>query len=395
MKVSAVLYPLACALIFNTASLSALPKFASRVGTKCQSCHVNPAGKGMRNAFGSTYGREELPMRWYKTATDTGEEGKVTVTREDVTNIENFSTSLTPYFSYGTDFRTLYFYDGSSKGTSFFQMQGDVYFDLRLNRSFRLYFDKGIYSGFEVFGLARVLPLDGYLKIGQFIPAYGTKLDDHNAFIRGGPYTPLNPALAKYRQGLVFGHRSEQTGLEVGIAPSVFSLQTGIFNGAPNAGISGTSPTKYKTVSLRGDVTVQTAHVNANAGLSWYNDPNPDPIEKETIYGAFGSLTAFKDLTFLGEVDYLKSPVAKSEVTGYMLFAELDYVVSDGIDLKVGYEFYDPDKDLKTGSTTRITVGAELFPMSGVEIRPLYHLNKEEPAEIKNDDFLLLFHFFL
>ncbi len=373
----------------------ALPKFASRVGAKCQACHVNPTGKGMRNTFGSTYGREELPVRTYKTVVDSSEEGKVSITREDVTNIDDFSTSLTQNLSIGADFRSLYFYDGKAKTSSFFQMQGDLYLNLRLNRQFSIYLDKGIYSGFEVFGLAKVLPLDGYIKVGQFIPAYGTKTDDHNAFIRGGPYSPLNPALAGYRQGLIFGQRSEQTGVEVGIAPGIFSLQVGMFNGALNAGLGGTSATKYKALSVRGDATIQSEHFNANVGLSWYNDPNPDPFEKATFYGAFGSITVLKSLTLNAEVDYSKVPVGGSDTTGALLFTELNYAVSNGVDLKLGYEFYDPNKDLQTGSSGRITVGAELFLMSGVEVRPLYHINQEKPKDISNNDFQLMFHFFL
>ena len=395
MKSSVVLFILACAFIMGVPQASALPKFASRVGAKCQACHVNPTGKGMRNTFGSTYGREELPMRTYKSVLDTSESGKVTVTKEDVTNLEDFTTNLTPFFSYGTDFRSLYFYDGKSKGTSFFQMQGDLYFDLRLNKNFRVYMDKGLYTGFEVFGLAKVLPLDGYLKVGQFIPAYGTKTDDHNAFIRGGPYSPLNPALAPYRQGLIFKEHSEQTGVEVGIAPSIFSLQVGVFNGAPNAGVNGTSATVYKAVAVRGDATIQSDLINANLGVSLYNDPNPNPAEKETFYGAFGSFTILKGLTFIGEFDFIKSPVAGSDTTGYMFYTEVNYVLANGIDLKAGYDFYDPNKDLKTGSSGRITIGGEFFPMSGVELRPLYHINQEKPTDISNNDFQLMFHFYL
>ena len=395
MKSSVVLFVLALVFSVNVPQALALPKFASRVGAKCQACHLNPTGKGMRNTFGSTYGREELPMRTYKTVLDTTENGKVTVTQEDVTNLEDFSTNLTPFFSYGADFRSLYFYDGKSKGTSFFQMQGDLYFDLRINKTFRVYLDKGLYSGFEVFGLAKVLPLDGYIKLGQFIPAYGTKTDDHNAFIRGGPYSSLNPDIAQYRQGLIFGQRSEQTGVEVGIAPGIFSLQVGLFNGAPNSGVGGTSATKYKAVAIRGDATIQSDRINANIGLSWYNDPNPSPLEKGTFYGAFGSVTVLKNLTFIAEFDYLKTPVAGSDTTGYIVYTEVIYMLSNGIDLKVGYDFYDPNKDLKTGSSGRITIGGEFFPMSGVELRPLYHINQEKPTDVSNNDFQLMFHFFL
>ncbi len=43
-------------------------------------------------------------------------------------------------------------------------MQGDLYLNLRSNRQFLVYVDKGLYAVFEAFGLAKVLPLDGYLK---------------------------------------------------------------------------------------------------------------------------------------------------------------------------------------------------------------------------------------
>jgi hypothetical protein len=395
MKTSAVLFVAAFIFFAGAAELFALPKFASRVGVKCQACHVNPTGKGMRNTFGSTYGREELPVKTYKNVVDTSDDGKVSLTKEDITNIDDFSTAITPNLSYGADFRTLYFYETNNKTSSFFQMQGDLYLNFRLNRQFLLYVDKGLYTGFEVFGLAKVLPLDGYLKAGQFIPAYGTKVDDHTSFIRGGPYFPLNPALSIYRQGLVFGQRSEQTGIEAGISPGIFSLQAGMFNGAPNAGLNGTGATKFKTVSVRGDATIQTERINVNVGASFYNDPNPDPTEKATFYGGFGSVTVLKTLTLNGEFDFIQTPVEGATVTGLMTYAELNYALVNGVDLKLGYDFYDPDRNLKTGTEARINVGAEFFLMSGVEVRPLYRFNTEQPTEINNDEFDLLFHFFL
>ena len=399
MKKAAVLIVAAFIMFAGTNQLLALPKFASRVGVKCAACHVNPTGKGMRNTFGSTYGREELPMRTYKNVVDTSDDGKVTMTKEDVTNIDDFSTAITPNLSYGADFRTLYFYEANNKTSSVFQMQGDLYLNFRLNRQFLLYVDKELYNGVEVFGLAKVLPLDGYFKVGQFIPSYGTKIDDHTTFIRGGPYFPLNPAIANYPQGLVFGERNglhpQQTGIEAGISPSIFSLQVGLFNGYPNSGTSGTNATKFKTITVRGDATIQSELINVNVGGSFYNDPNPDPTEKATFYGGFGSITVLKSLTLNGEFDYIQTPVAGVTTTGFMSYTELNYVLVNGVDLKLGYDFYDPDKNLKTGSEARTNVGAEFFLMSGVEVRPLYRFNMEQPTEISNDEFDLMFHFFL
>ena len=399
MKKASVLFVAAFIMFAGTTELLALPKFASRVGVKCAACHVNPTGKGMRNTFGSTYGREELPMRTYKNVVDTSDDGKVTMTKEDITNIDDFSTAITPNLSYGADFRTLYFYEANNKTSSVFQMQGDLYLNFRLNRQFLLYVNKELYNGFEVFGLAKVLPLDGYFKVGQFIPSYGTKIDDHTTFIRGGPYFPLNPAIANYPQGLVFGERNglhpQQTGIEAGISPSIFSLQVGLFNGYPNSGTSGTNATKFKTITVRGDATIQSELINVNVGGSFYNDPNPDPTEKATFYGGFGSITVLKSLTLNGEFDYIQTPVAGVTTTGFMSYTELNYVLVNGVDLKLGYDFYDTDKNLKTGSEARTNVGAEFFLMSGVEVRPLYRFNMEQPTEISNDEFDLMFHFFL
>ena len=76
MKKAAVLFVAAFIMFAGATELLALPKFASRVGVKCQACHMDPTGGGMRNTFGSTYGREELPVKTYKNVVDTADDGK-------------------------------------------------------------------------------------------------------------------------------------------------------------------------------------------------------------------------------------------------------------------------------------------------------------------------------
>ena len=371
-------------IFFFTNFVTALPKFATRQGAKCQSCHVNPSGKGMRSTFGSTYGREELPMPTYKEKTD----------------LEDFSPSLNDFFTIGMDYRTLFFYEPKSADASFFQMQGDLYLDLRLNRKFRIYFDKGLYSGFEVFGLAKVLPFDGYIKVGKFIPAYGIKIDDHNAFIRGGQFGGGEFAAVfprDYPYGLRFGERSEDTGLEIGFAPSIFTFNVGVFNGVPGGGLTGVTGEKTKAVSIRGDANILTGFANMVVGGSFYNNPNFNSPGKTQFYGGFGILTLDANLTLLGEVDYVTTynTNLSKEVRGFMTYAELNYLLFQGFDVKIGYETYDPDQKIKNGIFSTITAGVEFFPMTGVEVRPLYRFNRETPKEINNDELQVLFHFYL
>ncbi|MEK9138846.1 MAG: hypothetical protein AAB393_17130, partial [Bacteroidota bacterium] len=198
--------PLRIAALFVLGFLTALPtfalpRFASRTGAKCQSCHVNPSGGGMRQTFGVQYGRETLPVP----------------TWSDEFDLEDFSTKLTDFISIGADFRTVYFYQQnpdtgtppkSVKGANaFWQMQGDVYVNYKLAKKVSIYLDKGIYSGFEIFGVLNILPGNGYIKVGKFVPNYGLKMDDHRIYTR--QFTGFSTELG----------RPELTGAEVGFLP--------------------------------------------------------------------------------------------------------------------------------------------------------------------------------
>lgn len=367
-------------LFLSTHIADALPKFATRQGAKCQSCHINPSGKGMRSTFGATYGREELPLPTFKEQTD----------------FDDMTLALNDHFSLGMDVRTLAYYTESNASSSVFQMQGDLYLDLRLNKRFRIYFDKGLYSGFELFGLAKVLPLDGYIKVGNFLPAYGLRMDDHNLFIRSGSFFPLNPAIASYPQGLGFGQGAEDTGIEVGFNPGIVSVNVGLFNGR-QGGLAGAGGTKTKAVALRADANIFNDDIDINIGGSFYHLPASVGPGKTQILGGFGVVSIAKNLTILGEFDLLESrhPIINKQVTGNILFTELNYILIEGIDVKIGYEFYDPNIDLQDGSISRYTIGFEFFPLSGVEVRPQYRITQEKPVERANNEFHLMFHFFL
>jgi len=374
-----------CSVLVVCATLSdALPKYASRTGYKCQSCHINPTGKGMRTDFGATYGRDDISLPTFK----------------DMTDYDDFSTKLGPNISFGADFRSMYYYESRDKTSTFFQMQGALYLDLRLNKKLRIYADKDLYGDAEVFGLAKVLPLDGYVKVGKFTPAYGTKVDDHNYFIRGGPYNPGVQFDGKfpsgYPTGLRFGELSEDTGLELGFAPSIFTFNIGLFDGLPGVNLP-TTGTKNKSVALRGDARFSFAGVNWNFGGSYYDSPSA--TDRQTFYGAFGAITLFKTVTLTSEVDYVDHPQPSlPTTTGVIWWNELNWMVTQGVDLKFAYESYDPDKDIQNGIFNQATVGLEFFVLSGVEVRPLYRFNMNSlpnGASANTNEFITMFHFFI
>jgi hypothetical protein len=354
---------------------SALPRFASRTGAKCQSCHVNPSGGGMRQAFGQQYGRETLPVP----------------TWSDEFALDDFSTKLTEAVSVGADFRTLFYLQqipdtarGGTGATSttnnaFWQMQGDVYMNFKLAKKVSIYLDKGIYAGFEIFGLLSILPGNGYIKLGKFVPNYGWKLDDHRTFIRD-----LTGFSAE--RG-----RAELTGGEIGFNAGQFTIMGGAFNAADGFG-AGVS--KNKALLGRVDGIFKLSD-DMNLGLGGNVFTKEVGVsDRMTLFGGLGTLS-YKDFSVMGEVDWISNKVGGKTTTGIVTYVEADYVATPGLDVKFIYEFADPDVDLKTGSKSRYSVGLEFFPISGVEVRPLYRFNQEDPKNVSDNEFNLLIHLYL
>ena len=357
-------------VVWSLSIAGALPRFSARTGMKCQSCHVDPSGGGMRQAFGAQYGREELPVPEWSEGLET----------EDVT------TLLTNVLGVGADFRTLYLVRSipDSSGTSarsenaFWQMQGDLYLNFRITKKVALYLKKGLYSGFEAFGILHVLPLKGHVKVGKFVPNYGLKMDDHTTFIR--TWTGFSPATG----------RPEITGVEAAVSPGPLQVTGGVFN-ATDAFGGGDS---RKAVLGRAEgLFALGKNLSLGVGANVFRREMQNG-GTQTLLGSFGSFSA-GDLTFLGEVDLIRSSVGSKTVSGVAGFGEVDYAVTPGLDLKAMYDFYDPDRDLKSGSVSRYSVGFEFFPLSGVEVRPLYRIIVEDPNDVKNNEFHVLFHVYL
>jgi len=364
------LVPLVLAAFLAASPALSLPRFASRTGLKCQSCHVDPSGGEMRQTFGVQYGREELPVpEWSK-----GSE------------MTDFSNVITNILGVGADFRTIYYnrkLSDSTHSDGLFQMQGDLYVNLRIAPKVFLYLNlnKGVSSGFDVYALMNVLPASGHLKIGRFIPDYGTHLDDHTAYVR--QYTKLSPEF-----DIV-----ERTGLEAGVAPGAFTITGGIYNADEGGGIPSTN---NKALLGRAEGMFKLSeNMFLGLGGNVFDTKTGNPGISTQYYGGFGSFS-LGNFTLLGEADWIKTSPSGTSTTALATYAEADYVVTPGVDVTLSYDFYDEDVNYKTGSKSRYSIGVQFFPVGGVEIRPMYRLLTQQNPDIGTlGEFDLMLHLYL
>jgi len=318
----------------------------------------------MRNVFGATsYGREDLPIP----------------TWQDEYGLDGFSTQLTPFISIGADFRMLYFAQQTGPATSrnsFFQMQSDLYLNLQVAKKTSLYLNRGNAGRFEAFGIAGILPAKGYVKAGWFAPNFGLRSDDHNIFTR-------EKTLFAFGGG-------QDAGIEVGIAPGIFSFTASVTNGAS----TDRDNNGFKALLGRGELRTEVAGVSLLLGGSYYNNAHSAGVT--TLQGVHGTVSLGGNLTVLGEFVKRReySGAAQRKILSNILYVEADYVLTQGLDLKAGYEFFDPDTRFQTGTESRFVIGVEVYPLPGVEIRPMYVVRSEKPTDSDNNQFLAMLHLY-
>ncbi len=329
----------AAALALNAAAAfraMALPRYPARYEQKCGLCHVNPTGGGLRGSYAT---RQLVP-------------DELASTRRGFAAADSM---LPPAWAdrvqIGTDFRELFVgSDASAAPPHFFQMQGDLYFDFQLEPRVSLYYDRGISSSYELFGLGYVLP-KLYVKAGRFTPSYGWRFDDHTMYVRRelGFEPPANT----------------DVGLEIGASPGPADLQLGVVNG--NRGGTLDNDTHLAVI---GNATGRTrlGPVGVSGGVSGYHRGGES--EDFDSGGLYGYLT-WNRLTWLGEGDLFWDHLGGTTTAGLVTSHEVSWLLRQGVDLKLTYDFLDPDRDLTTGARTRWGGGAYAMPAPYVTVEGL------------------------
>ena len=315
------------AFLCNTVS-QAVPRYSAQYNQSCVLCHVDPSGGGARALYGSQF------FSYTELAT---KETKF----EDIARVQPM---LNDQVQIGFDARTMYSGTDEPSTNTFMQMQGDLYLIFQLNQQWTFYMDKGLYSGFEIWGMGHVFPYNGYVKVGRFTPPYGLRLADHKAYVR---------------DKLNMGYGWHETGMEIGLHPERFTFAAAVTNGSTQF----TDADEAKAVTARADLRLPFDELLIWVGATGrYNEIQR---EEDMIAGGYGGLSIGR-FSLMGEVDYRDFQDTKSLIS----FAELSYKVYRGITLKTEYDFFDPDIDWETGADNMYVFGAEIVPLGFMELIP-------------------------
>jgi hypothetical protein len=325
------------------------PAFALRTGYRCSQCHVNRTGGGMRTAYGSIYTQTILPqhlLRW-----------------RDGDNL--LPANPDARFAVGGDFRFQYLYLRSKEldDTSSFEIpEANLYLQGRLvpERLF-LYLDGKVGPGgasarelFGLFGFAG--EWRAYVKAGKFLPPFGWRLPDDDAFIR---------------QFTGFTYSAPDTGFEIGAEPGRWSLSLAALNGAGG----GSDDNRSKKLTL---LAVRRFR-NVRVGLS--GSSNDAGATRETQAGVLAGGN-WGRLALLGEVDWGEvRPEAGETAARLLALIEADLLILRGLNLKYAHDWIDPDRDVSTDDRVRDTLGIEYVPYPFIQLR-LFAQRRDGPPQV-------------
>jgi hypothetical protein len=349
-------------LLAGANEAEALPRYTARYGQDCRLCHHNPTGGGMRTLYASQFLiPTEMAMK--------------SLTPE---KIEKIQPQVSESITLGTDIRLVQHMSDVERQPpelNFFQMQADLYVRFQVDERYSAYLDRGQTETRELFGLAYVLPWSGFLKFGRFIPDFGWKTADHRQFVREGR---TGDALT---EDLFFDPPANtDVGFEAGIAPRNFSLVAGLFNGARGVPFD---TDKKLGFSVRALYRFHLGPIGMGTGGSWWR--NHEVAGQRMAGGAFWYLH-FARLVWLGEADWSNldpagsrpAPISQDSRTAFITSHELTMQLLRGLDLRLVFNYADPDKDHETGFRVKSGAGLDALVSPFFGVRAMVNVYQDE-----------------
>jgi hypothetical protein len=323
------------AALLRTAPAEAEPYLAVMTGYKCNVCHVNPAGGGLRNEFGVTYAKVLLPAETVDNALD------------------SWTGKITERLQVGGDLRADWTRDtvpNSPSQQAFALEQFRVYANLTLIPDrLGIYVDEQIAPNGSQNEEAYVRygnTTDGfYMKGGQFYLPFGWRLQDQTAFVR--EVTGISMT-------------TPDKGIELGYEHAAWSAQFDVTNGAANAATGS----GY-------EVTTQVVYTKPIWRVGIAGSSTQSNIGDRHVGGLFAGLKT-GPIAWLAEGDLVHDqslPGGRSLAAGLL---EADWRVLKGHNLKLTAEYQDPDRHVSNDQQTRYSFVYEYTPLPGLQLRAGY-----------------------
>jgi hypothetical protein len=325
---------LAMFALLGATSVQAEPYLAVQTGYKCNVCHFNPTGGGMRTEFGIMYAKLLMPAE--------------TV---DATLVSNWTGNVTDSLRIGGDLREDWTRNSAPNTTttqSFSLEQFRLYgeFTLIPNR-LSIYVDEQVAPGGSQNEEAYVLygsTTGFYIKGGQFYLPFGWRLQDQSAFVQ--ELSGISMA-------------TPDKGLEIGYERPKWSAQLDVTNGIGNTSGSG-----YQ-------VTTQVAYIQPIWRLGIAGSYTQADAGDRRVAGVFAGLKT-GPIAWLAEADAVRDDSFPDGRTLAASLLEANWLIRRGQNLKLTAEWYDPDRSVHENEQTRYSIIYEYTPIPFLQLRAGY-----------------------
>lgn len=350
-------------LLLGAVALTSLaraePYIAVEKGLRCGACHVSPSGGGMRTAYGNIYAQTGFAARTLGERKPwTGEIGRYLALGADARwGWERQDVPGQPAAE-STDLEEFLAYVQIKPFPKYFSL----YIDAKLRPN-----DPVIREQYAK------LTLPGgkwWLRAGEFFLPYGYRLQDDEAFIR---------------QVSGINYNTPDKGWEAGYESQRWSAQLAVTRGTAG----GPEVDSGKQYSLR------VSHVRQDwrvGGSFNFNDAKAGDRQMQNV---FAGLTT-GPVSWLAELDYIVddgTPTGRRKL--WASFIEANWRYRQGHNLKLTFEWFDPDDDVDEDERTRTSLVWEYAPFQFVQGRIGYRYYEGIPqnAAQNRDEFFAELHF--
>ncbi len=322
------------ALLLSANTGQAEPYLAVYKGMQCSACHSHPAGGGKRSVYGNAFAQVEMPAA--QVATDAG----------------LWTGDISDWLAIGANLRADYRHidtPNQPESSRFDVSRGTIYIEANVipNR-LSVYVDQQLApSGSlnrEAYVKLRSASKQWHLAAGQFYLPYGLRLQDDTAFVR---------------QATGINFTNPDRGVQLGYESGPWSAIASVTNGTGG----GSEVDTGKQFSL------VTSYVKARwrAGVS-FNVNDADAGDRQ-MQGVFAG-ARIGDIVWLAEVDWISDDEpglpSRDAIAGLI---EANWMFRRGHNLKLGYDYLDPDRDLSEDHQVRWSAVYEYTPIQFIQGR--------------------------